>query len=74
MPRFNPNKPGNSVIVVNNDVNKAISKLRHISAPLIKELKDKRFYEKPCDKRRRKKKESIANMRKFQRLLSEKFS
>ena len=43
MPRFNQNKPGNSVVVVNNDVNKAISKLRHISAPLIKELKDKRF-------------------------------
>ena len=69
--RFNPNKKGNTIIVINNDINRAISKLRHISAPLIKELKDKRYFEKPCAKRRRKKKESIANMRKAQRLLKD---
>lgn len=69
--RFNPNKKGNTIIVINNDINRAISKLRHISAPLIKELKDKRYFEKPCAKRRRKKKEGIANMRKRQRMLKE---
>lgn len=47
-----------TIIVDNNDVNRAISVLKHITAPLMKELKEKRYYEKPSDKRRRKSKES----------------
>lgn len=68
MPKYNPKKNSNVIIVINNDINKAISKLRHISAPIIKEFKEKQFYEKPSEKRRRLKKEGIANFRKKQRL------
>lgn len=47
-----------TITVYNNDINRAISALRHITAPLMKELREKRYYEKPSDKKRRKAKES----------------
>lgn len=60
-----------TIVVVDNNINKAISQLKHAVAPILKELKDKRYFEKPCEKRRRKKKEAIRNMRKRQRLLDD---
>lgn len=54
-----------------NDVNRAISMLRHMSAPIIKELKTKRYFEKPCQKRRRKEKESLRKTAKRQRILEQ---
>ena len=60
-----------TIIVVDNNINKAISQLKHVVAPILKELKDKRYYEKPAEKRRRKQKESLRNMRKRQRLLDD---
>lgn len=47
-----------TIIVYNNDINRAISALKHITAPLMKEIREKRYYEKPSDKKRRKAKES----------------
>ena len=47
-----------TITVYNNDINRAISALRHITAPLMKELREKRYYKKPSDKKRRKAKES----------------
>ena len=58
-------------IVVDNNINKAISQLKHAVAPILKELKDKRYYEKPSEKRRRKKKEAVRNLRKKQRLMAD---
>lgn len=60
-----------TIIVVDNNINKAISQMKHVVAPILKELKDKRYYEKPAEKRRRKQKESLRNMRKRQRLLDD---
>lgn len=57
---------GTTIIVKDNDINRAISMLRHISAPIIKEYKEKQAYEKPSERKRREKKESI---RKFKRKL-----
>ena len=61
------------IIVVDGNLNKAISQLKHAVAPILKELKEKRFYEKPSEKRRRKAKEGLRNMRKKQRLLAERW-
>lgn len=47
-----------TITVYNNDINRAISALKHITAPLMKEIREKRYYEKPSDKKRRKAKES----------------
>jgi len=72
MAYFNKKKSANksrTIIVVDNNVNKAISQLKHAVAPILKELKEKRYFEKRSDKRRRKKKEAVRNMRKRQRLL-----
>lgn len=52
------NVMGRTVIVDNGDVNRAISIMKHIVAPIMKELREKRYFEKPSDKRRRKAKES----------------
>ena len=60
-----------TIIVVDNNINKAISQLKHAVAPILKELKDKRYFEKPAEKRRRKQKEALRNMRKRQRLLAD---
>lgn len=59
---------GTTVYVIDNDINKAISLLRHISAPIIKEYKEKCYYEKPSDKKRRKRKESIRKARRKLRM------
>lgn len=66
-----PRKMGRTIIVEDNNVNKAISTLKHIMAPILKELKEKRYYEKPSEKRRRKEKESARKLRKKLRLLEE---
>ncbi len=62
---------GLTIIVDNNNINKAISQLKHMVAPKIKELKDKRYFEKPSEKKRRKGKERIRNLRKAQRLMEQ---
>jgi small subunit ribosomal protein S21 len=59
---------GTTVYVIDNDINKAISLLRHVSAPIIKEAKENRYYEKPSDRKRRKRKESIRKARKKMRM------
>ncbi len=59
---------GTIVYVQDNDINRALSMLRHISAPIIKEAKENRYYEKPSDKKRRKRKESIRKQRKRMRM------
>ena len=62
---------GRTIIVEDNNINKAISALKHIAAPIIKELKDKRFYEKPSEKKRRKNKEAARKLQKKLRLMRE---
>ena len=62
---------GRTIIVEDNNINRAISALKHISAPIIKELKQKRYFEKPAEKRRRKAKESARKLRKKLRLMEE---
>jgi ribosomal protein S21 len=67
MKTYNPKKSGNVIYVINNDVNKAISRLHHESAPLLKELKMKRFFVTNSEKRRRRLKEAISRERIRQR-------
>lgn len=67
MKTYNPKKSGNVIYVIDNDVNKALNRLRHESAPLLKELKMKRFFESNSEKKRRKMKEAIARERIRQR-------
>ena len=62
---------GRTIIVEDNNINRAISALKHISAPIIKELKQQRYFEKPDEKRRRKAKESARKLRKKLRLMEE---
>lgn len=59
---------GTVVYVRDNDINQALSMLRHISAPIIKEFKENRYYEKPSDKKRRKRKESLRKLRRKMRM------
>lgn len=76
MAYFNKKKMGGkstTIIVVDNNLNKAISQMKHAIAPILKELKERRAYEKPSEKRRRKAKEGLRNMRKRQRLMAEKW-
>lgn len=63
-------KPGIKVRVYNNDVNKALRKLKtKIAADgLVRELRQREYYEKPGDKRRRKRAESIARTNKARRM------
>ena len=63
MKRYNPKKSGNIIYVIDNDINKALNRLRHETAPLLKELKMKRFFESNTEKRRRKLKEAVARER-----------
>ena len=65
---------GIKIEVRNNNVEKAIRILKKklLKEGVLKQLKDNQYYEKPSDKRVRKKKEMIANYKKKQRLL-EKF-
>lgn len=60
-----------TIIVEDNNINRAISILKHMVAPMLKELKQRKYFEKPAEKRRRKKKESERKMRKRIRLLEE---
>lgn len=60
---YNPNRSGTTIYVYDNDINKAINQLKHMSAPLMKELKMKRFFEPNTAKRRRKLKEAISRAR-----------
>ena len=62
---------GRTIIVEDNNVNKAISTLKHIMAPILKELKEKRYYEKPSEKRRRKQKEAYRKLQKKLRQMNE---
>lgn len=65
---------GIKIEVRNNNVEKAIRILKKklLKEGVLKQLKANQYYEKPSDKRVRKKKEMIANYKKRQRLL-EKF-
>jgi small subunit ribosomal protein S21 len=65
---------GIKIEVRNNNVEKAIRILKKklLKEGVLKQLKDNQYYEKPSDKRVRKKKEMIANYKKKQKLL-EKF-
>ena len=62
------NDTGIEVIVRDNDVEQAIKALKRKSARdgLIKQLKSKKAYEKPSDKRKRKERDSIRRIRKAQ--------
>lgn len=60
---YNPKHSGTTIYVYDNDVNKAINQLKHLSAPLLKELKMKRYFESNTAKRRRKMKEAISRER-----------
>jgi small subunit ribosomal protein S21 len=62
------NDTGIEVIVRDNDVEQAIKALKRKSARdgLIKQLKSKKAYEKPSDRRKRKERESIRRIRKAQ--------
>lgn len=62
MRTYNP-KRQNVIYVIDNDINKALNRLRHETAPLLKELKMKRFFETNTEKRRRKLKEAISRER-----------
>ena len=63
MKRYNPKKSGTIIYVEGNDVNKALNRLKHDTAQLLKELKMKRFFETNTEKRRRKMKEAISRER-----------
>lgn len=67
MKRYNPKKSGTIIYVEGNDVNKALNRLKHDTAQLLKELKMKRFFETNTEKRRRKMKEAIGRERLKQR-------
>ena len=41
---------GRTIIVEDNNVNRAISALKHVMAPVLKELKQRKYYEKPSEK------------------------
>jgi small subunit ribosomal protein S21 len=59
---------GRTITVYNNDINRAISALKHMIAPMMKELREKQYYEKPSDKKRRKQKESRRKVARANRL------
>ena len=67
MKRYNPKKSGTIIYVEGNDVNKALNRLKHDTAQLLKELKMKRFFETNTERRRRKMKEAIGRERLKQR-------
>ena len=52
MKTYNPKKSGNVIYVIDNDITKALNRLRHETAPLLKELKMKRFFESNSEKKR----------------------
>lgn len=62
---------GRTIIVEDNNVNRAISALKHVMAPVLKELKQRKYYEKPSEKRRRKQKEAARKLRKKLRMMED---
>jgi small subunit ribosomal protein S21 len=62
------NDTGIEVVVRDNDVEQAIKTLKRKAARdgLIKQLKSKKAYEKPSDRRKRKDRESLRRIRKAQ--------
>ena len=60
-----------TVIVRNNNLEQAMRVLKKKvqKAGLVKELRQRQYYEKPCDKRNRKKKEMTAAWKKKQKKL-----
>jgi len=62
---------GRTIIVEDNNVNRAISSLKHMMAPILKELKQRKYYEKPSEKRRRKQKEAARKLRKKLRMMED---
>ena len=72
---FYPKATGLEVIVRNNDVEKAIRILKKKVAKsgLMRELKQRQYYEKPSDKRIRKNKEAVKRWRKVQKKLQERW-
>jgi ribosomal protein S21 len=60
---YNPNRSGTTIYVFDNDISKALSRLKHETASLMKELKMKRYHEPNTAKRRRKLKEAISRER-----------
>ena len=64
-------KMGRTIIVEDNNVNRAISALKHVMAPVLKELKQRKYYEKPSEKRRRKQKEAARKLRKKLRMMED---
>ena len=60
-----------TIIVEDNNVNRALSLLKHAMAPVLKELKQRKYYEKPSEKRRRKQKESARKLRKKLRMMED---
>lgn len=69
MKTYNPKKSGRTIYVIDNDINRALSRLKHDTAQLMKELKQKRYFETNTEKRRRKLKESIIRSRQKQKKL-----
>lgn len=67
------NVSGLTVYVENNDVGRAISIFKHITASIVKEVKDRKFHEKKGDKLRRKRKDSLRRILKEQRLKSQEY-
>lgn len=67
MKTYNPNRTNTVIYVIDNDVNKALSRLKHETAPLMKELKMKRYFETNTERRRRKMKEAVSKERQRQR-------
>lgn len=66
---FKNEKRSSLVIYVdNNNIEKALSKLRQASAAILKEVKERRYYMKPSEKRRKRMKDAIKNARREQRL------
>lgn len=66
MRRYNPKYKQTVIYVGGNDlesINRALNRLRHESAPLMKELKMKRYFESNTAKRKRKLKEAISRER-----------
>ena len=80
----NPRKPnfkerprdgGLEVTVRNGDLEKALKifKRKVQKSGLLKELKQKSFYEKPSEKKQRRKKEAVKRWRKLQKKLEDKW-
>ena len=66
MKQYNPKYKQTVIYVGGNDldsINRALNRLRHETAPLMKELKMKRYFESNQAKRKRKLKEAIARER-----------